>query len=131
MTAETQVTANAVVPDATRADTAYLTALERITLQMTGKLQLEDVLATITHGLVEEFHAAFARLWLLGPGDLCTACYQAGDCANRERCLHLKASAGIYTNLNLHQPQWHISSRPTGRRQDWSHRPGVWADIYQ
>jgi hypothetical protein len=94
MTAETQVTANAVVPDATRADTAYLAALERITLQMTGKLQLDDVLATITHGLVEEFHAAFARLWLLGPGDLCTACYQAGDCANRERCLHLKASAG-------------------------------------
>jgi transcriptional regulator with GAF, ATPase, and Fis domain len=100
MAAETQVTANVVVPDATRADTAYLTALERITLQMTAKLQLEDVLATITHGLVEEFHAAFARLWLLGPGDLCTACYQAADCATRERCIHLKASADLYTNLN-------------------------------
>jgi signal transduction histidine kinase len=67
---------------------------------MTAKLQLEDVLATITQGLVQEFHAAFARLWLLGPGDLCTACYQAADCANRARCLHLKASAGLYTNLN-------------------------------
>jgi transcriptional regulator with GAF, ATPase, and Fis domain len=100
MAAEPQVTANMVVPDATRADTAYLTALERITVQMTARLHLEDVLATITHGLVEEFHAAFARLWLLGPGDLCTACYQAADCATRERCLHLQASAGLYTNLN-------------------------------
>jgi transcriptional regulator with GAF, ATPase, and Fis domain len=67
---------------------------------MTAKLQLDDVLATITQGLVQEFHAAFARIWLLGPGDLCTACYQAAACANRARCLHLKASAGLYTNLN-------------------------------
>src|SRR5262245_12715183 len=100
MAAETTVTANADIPDATRAHTAYLTALEHITLQMTAKLQLDDVLATITQGLVQEFHAAFARLWLLGPGDLCTACYQAADCANRARCLHLKASAGLYINLN-------------------------------
>ena len=100
MAAEPTVTANADIPDATRAHTAYLTALEHITLQMTAKLQLDDVLATITQGLVQEFHAAFARLWLLGPGDLCTACYQAADCANRARCLHLKASAGLYTNLN-------------------------------
>jgi transcriptional regulator with GAF, ATPase, and Fis domain len=100
MAAETQVTANKVVPGATRAATAYLAALERITLQMTAKLHLDDVLAAITQGLVEEFHAAFARIWLLGPGDLCAACYRAADCANRERCLHLKASAGLYTNLN-------------------------------
>ena len=100
MAAEPMVTANADIPDATRAHTAYLTALEHITLQMTAKLQLEDVLATITQGLVQEFHVAFARLWLLGPGDLCTACSQAADCANRARCLHLKASAGLYTNLN-------------------------------
>ena len=100
MAAETKGSANVVVSDATHADTASLTALERITLQMTAKLHLDDVLAAITHGLVEEFHAAFARIWLLGPGDLCAACYQAADCANRERCLHLKASAGLYTNLN-------------------------------
>ena len=100
MAAEPTVTANADIPDATRAHTAYLTALEHITLQMTAKLQLKDVLATITQGLVQEFHAAFARIWLLGPGDLCTSCYQAADCANRARCLHLKASAGLYTNLN-------------------------------
>jgi transcriptional regulator with GAF, ATPase, and Fis domain len=100
MAAETKGSANVVVSDATRAATAPLTALERITLQMTAKLHLDDVLAAVTQGLVEEFHAAFARIWLLGPGDLCAACYQAASCANRVRCLHLKASAGLYTNLN-------------------------------
>jgi hypothetical protein len=67
MAAESKVSANAVIPNAARSDSAYLTAMGRITPQITAKLQFEDVLATIHHGLVEEFHAAFARLWLLGP----------------------------------------------------------------
>jgi transcriptional regulator with GAF, ATPase, and Fis domain len=74
--------------------------LERITLQMASSLDLQVVLATITQGLVEELDAAFARIWLLGPGDLCVSCYKAADCTNRDRCLHLEASAGLYTNLN-------------------------------
>jgi transcriptional regulator with GAF, ATPase, and Fis domain len=75
-------------------------AVERITLQMASCLDLQLVLATITQGLVDELDAAFARIWLLGPGDLCTACYKAADCTNRTRCLHLEASAGLYTDLN-------------------------------
>jgi len=74
--------------------------LERITLQMASCLDLQLVLTTITQGLVDELDGAFARIWLLGPGDLCTDCYQADDCTNRARCLHLEASAGLYTNLN-------------------------------
>ena len=74
--------------------------LERIALQMASSLDLQVVLTTITQGLVDDFDAAFARIWLLGPGDLCAACFKAADCTNRERCLHLKASAGLYTNLN-------------------------------
>ena len=74
--------------------------LERITLQMASSLDLQVVLATITQGLVEELDAAFARIWLLGPGDLCADCYKATDCTNRSRCLHLEASAGLYTNLS-------------------------------
>jgi len=73
--------------------------LERITLQMASSLDLQVVLATITQGLVEELDAAFARIWLLGPGDLCGDCHKAADCTNRARCLHLEASAGLYTNL--------------------------------
>lgn len=73
--------------------------LERITLQMASSLDLQVVLDTITQGLVEELDAAFARIWLLGPGDLCADCYKAADCTNRSRCLHLEASAGLYANL--------------------------------
>ena len=74
--------------------------LERITLQMASSLDLQVVLATITQGLVDELDGAFARIWLLGPGDLCADCYKAADCTNRDRCLHLEASAGLYSNLN-------------------------------
>ena len=45
-------------------------ALEQITLQMTSCLDLQLVLTTITQGLVDELDGAFARIWLLGPGDL-------------------------------------------------------------
>ena len=45
-------------------------ALERITLQMASCLDLQLVLTTITQGLVDELDGAFARIWLLGPGDL-------------------------------------------------------------
>lgn len=74
--------------------------LERITLQIASSLDLQPVLTTITQGLVEEVDAAFARIWLLGPGDLCAGCYKAADCVNRDRCLHREASAGLYANLN-------------------------------
>jgi transcriptional regulator with GAF, ATPase, and Fis domain len=74
--------------------------LERITLQMASSLDLQTVLTTITQGLVDELDGAFARIWLLGPGDLCADCYKAEDCTNRARCLHLEASAGLYSNLN-------------------------------
>jgi GAF domain-containing protein len=74
--------------------------LERITLQMASSLDLQVVLTTISQGLVDELDAAFARIWLLGPGDLCAECYKAADCTNRNRCLHLETSAGLYSALN-------------------------------
>jgi len=58
--------------------------LERITLQMASSLDLQVVLATITQGLVDELDGTFARIWLLGPGDLCADCYKAADCTNQD-----------------------------------------------
>ena len=75
-------------------------ALERIALQMASSLDLHVVLTTITQGLVDDLDAAFARIWLLGPGDLCTGCYKASDCRDHTQCLHLRASAGLYSNLD-------------------------------
>lgn len=75
-------------------------SLGRIALQIASCLDLPTVLTTITEGLVDELEAAFARIWLLGPGDLCAGCHKVADCTNRSRCLHLEASAGLYTNLD-------------------------------
>ena len=40
--------------------------LEDIALQMTSSLDLNEVLTTITQGLVDELGADFAWIWLLG-----------------------------------------------------------------
>ena len=74
--------------------------LEQIALQMTSSLNLQEVLTSITQGLVDEISAAFARIWLIGSGDICSKCYKKTACSNRVRCLHLKASSGMYRNLN-------------------------------
>mgnify|MGYP002152625788 CR=1 FL=1 len=75
-------------------------SLERIALEMTSSLSLTEVLESITMGLVDEFDAAFARIWLLRPGDLCDTCIMADVCTNRDRCLHLTASAGMYNRID-------------------------------
>jgi transcriptional regulator with GAF, ATPase, and Fis domain len=94
--------------------------LERIALQMASSLDLQLVLTTITQGLVEELDAAFARIWLMGPGDLCAQCYKATDCTNRARCLHLVASAGLYTNLNGEYRRIPLGALKIGRiAQGW------------
>jgi len=74
-------------------------ALGRINLRMASTLELGEVLAEVTRGLVEDLNAALARIWLFGPGDLCAACIQAPHCSNRASCLHLVASAGLSERL--------------------------------
>jgi transcriptional regulator with GAF, ATPase, and Fis domain len=89
--------------------------LEEIALQMTSSLNLNEVLTTITQGIVDELDASFACIWLLGPGDTCKECYKAGICANREKCLHLKASAGLYTNLDGEYRRIPLGKLPVGQ----------------
>ncbi len=94
--------------------------LERITLQMASSLDLEEVLTTITQGLVEELDAAFARIWLLGPGDLCASCYKADSCDDQSRCLHLKASSGLYSNTDGEYRRVPLGAMKIGRiAQGW------------
>jgi len=89
--------------------------LRKIALQMTSSLDLGEVLATISQGLVDELGAAFARIWLIGPGDLCDECFKAQSCPSHKNCLHLKASAGIYSNLSGEFRRVPIGEAPIGR----------------
>lgn len=68
---------------------------------------LDEKLRQIADAVVRIFGADFARIWLIRPGDLCGAgCMHAAVaegphvCRDRQRCLHLVASAGRYTHLN-------------------------------
>ncbi len=52
------------------------------------------VLRIIVDGLAEQSHVALARIWLIGPGDICANCRMRPECPEQSRCLHLAASSG-------------------------------------
>jgi PAS domain S-box-containing protein len=58
------------------------------------------LLQRCTDAAVEHLGAAFTRIWLLKPGDLCADCHKGSWCRDRTICLHLHASSGLSTNLN-------------------------------
>ncbi|UCF95320.1 MAG: sigma 54-interacting transcriptional regulator [Desulfobacterales bacterium] len=68
--------------------------LERIAVQMTSSLSLQEVLNTITEGLIETCGATFARIWLITPLNGCRQCRPSSACADRAVCLQAMASAG-------------------------------------
>lgn len=69
-------------------------ALQEIALEVAQVRPTDEVLAGIVRRLSAQPEVALARIWLMGPGDLCAVCPQAKACADRTRCLHLRTSAG-------------------------------------
>jgi len=69
-------------------------ALQRIALDVAGARSVPDVLDQVVRGIAAEPGVALARLWLVGPADECERCPLATECHERDRCLHLSASAG-------------------------------------
>ncbi|HYL46116.1 MAG TPA: sigma 54-interacting transcriptional regulator [Candidatus Limnocylindrales bacterium] len=61
---------------------------------MAGEHETRKVLDGIVRGLAQQPGVALARIWLLGPGDICADCFMRSDCRDQTRCLHLAASAG-------------------------------------
>lgn len=72
------------------------TSLDNISLHMFSHLELADVLSMAMETLKSTFNATFARIWLIEDGDLCDECIHAKICSNREQCLHLQVTVGIY-----------------------------------
>lgn len=67
-----------------------------ILLELADLHQLSELLPLAVRRLAESSPVALARIWLIQPpktGD-CVACRFASECHDRERCLHLVASAG-------------------------------------
>ena len=70
-----------------------LELLQSISLAVSQVRTVETVLKMIVDGLVEKAGFALARIWLIGPGDMCATCPIGHECLSRVRCLHLAASA--------------------------------------
>jgi transcriptional regulator with GAF, ATPase, and Fis domain len=79
---------------------------KRILLELAGQHHLPDLLPLAVRRLAEAPAVALVRIWLILPpleGD-CEGCRLADECSNRERCLHLVASAG--RPLNDREDAW-------------------------
>lgn len=71
-----------------------LELLQSISLAVSQVRTVDTVLKMIVDGLVETAGFALARIWLVGPGDICATCPMGNQCPSRVSCLHLAASAG-------------------------------------
>jgi transcriptional regulator with GAF, ATPase, and Fis domain len=75
-------------------------ALDRLALEMTGTLELDALLESVTRGLVADFGVALARIWLVEPG---------------EATMHLRASSGLSQRLDGSYARVAIGARKIGR----------------
>jgi transcriptional regulator with GAF, ATPase, and Fis domain len=69
-------------------------ALQQILMTASRERAERRVLRIIVEGLAEQPHVALARIWLIGPGDICAKCRMRAECPDQTRCLHLEASSG-------------------------------------
>jgi transcriptional regulator with GAF, ATPase, and Fis domain len=78
-----------------------LESLQAMSLAIAEERSVEIVLQKIVEGLVAQPGVALARLWLQGPGDVCTKCPMRLECPDQRECLHLMASAGTPTKSGI------------------------------
>lgn len=90
-----------------------------LAVSVAGERQTRTVLDSIVRGLARQPGVALARIWLFGPGDICSECYLRQDCREQTRCLHLAASAGASLDgrENWSDLQGHFRRIPLGTRK--------------
>lgn len=69
-------------------------SLQSVLLQVAEQQTKGAVLEAIVSGLASQEGTALARIWLEGPGDICSDCRMRPECPDQRKCLHLAASAG-------------------------------------
>jgi len=73
-------------------------------LELAQVRHVDELMRRVVNLLAERPHVGLARIWLLDRGDLCETCHLSGRCVNRQRCMHLVASAG--KRWSEHTPDW-------------------------
>ena len=84
-------------------------SLRDLVLDMAQQRSVDDLLPMIVDRLAARDHVALARIWLVGPGDLCGTCppLMEAECSDQSACLHLVASAG---NPRTQRADWNSLS---------------------
>lgn len=67
---------------------------KQILLDLAEERSLPRLLDLIVRRLSDSQRVALARVWLIGPGDICATCVFKSECPDQTQCLHLVASAG-------------------------------------
>jgi GAF domain-containing protein len=71
--------------------------------------------ASLADALASACDAPIARVWLMGPGDLCGRCPMRDECPDQTRCLHLTASAGTSRRTDGPYRRFPLDARQVGR----------------
>ena len=69
-------------------------SLQKVALALAESQSVDSVLQIIVRALAEQSEVALARVWLIGPGDICGTCPMKSSCPDQRFCFHLVASAG-------------------------------------
>jgi transcriptional regulator with GAF, ATPase, and Fis domain len=75
---------------------------------------MATLLRSVAESAAAATDAALVRVWLMGPGDQCATCPMLAECADRSRCLHLLASAGVSTRIDGPYRRFPIGARAVG-----------------
>ena len=68
--------------------------LQAVALSVANERSLDMILKRIVAGLADTPEMVLARIWLIGPGDICESCPSRSECPDQTACLHLVASDG-------------------------------------
>lgn len=69
-------------------------SMRSLLLDMAQERTVGAVLNLAVQRLTVRECVALARIWLTGPGDICTSCRMRPECPSQTECLHLAASGG-------------------------------------
>jgi len=69
-------------------------AISALLLEMAQTQSVNILFQTVVRRLNEFPSISLARIWQIKPADICSECYMAEECHDREKCLHLVASSG-------------------------------------
>ena len=58
--------------------------LKRLLLDMSQKRSVQTVLKLIVDRMASQPDVALARIWLVGPGDLCSSCHMRDECQDQQ-----------------------------------------------